>query len=203
MAQAQLCSDGSQCVAKGSVCVDGVCEATCNSTTPCPTGYQCDLNRGVCNVNPAPCVGSGTSTCVGGTTCVENHCVPPCAPVADGGEAGAACPAGQACVNGGCLPDQKATFACANDGQSGQLATTCPLDAICLHHDCYTACSADAGMSACAPSAQATGTVCKNVTIENGTYSVCGETATLGSDCDPSQGKSCSGSKVCVDGYCL
>jgi hypothetical protein len=45
--------------------------------------------------------------------------------------------------------------------------------------------------------------VCKNVTIETGTYSVCGTATTLGSDCDPSQGTACSGGKVCVDGYCL
>jgi len=106
-------------------------------------------------------------------------------------------------VNGGCIPDQKATFACANDGQQGSLATNCASDSICIHHDCYTSCGGDGGASACALSSHPTGTVCKNVTIETGTYAVCGSTTTLGSACDPSQGTYCSGGKVCVDGYCL
>lgn len=201
--QGHLCADRSQCVAAGSACVDGVCEPTCSASAPCPTGYQCDLNRGVCNVNPGACSGSGTSTCQGGTVCVDQHCVPPCAAPGDAGDAGPSCPAGQACVNGGCIPDQAATFACSNDGQSGALANTCGADAICVHHDCYTACSLDAGAAACAPSSNVTGTVCKNVTIETGSYAVCGESTTLGSDCDPSQGSACSVGKVCVDGYCL
>ena len=194
--QIDLCSDGSQCVATGSACVNGVCEARCSSTSPCPTGYQCDLTRGVCNVNPGACTGSGASSCQGGTTCVDGYCVPPCTVT----DAGSFCPAGQACVNGGCIPDQAATFACTNDGQSGQLATTCGDGYICLHHDCYPACSADGGSSCSGTSGTS---VCKNVTIETGTYSVCGTSTTLGSDCDPSQGNYCSGGKVCVDGYCL
>ena len=201
--QLQLCSDGSQCVATGSACVDGVCEVRCSTSSPCPTGYQCDLTRNVCNVNQAACSGSGGSTCQGGTTCVEGHCVPPCAIAGDAGDGSAACPAGQSCVNGGCIPDQQATFACVNDGQSGQLATTCPADAICVHHDCYTACAADGGSPSCSVSGPSTGSVCKAVTIETGTYSVCGNATTLGSDCDPSEGLYCSGGKVCVDGYCL
>jgi hypothetical protein len=194
--QVDLCSDGSQCSAAGSACVNGVCEARCSSSSPCPTGYQCDLTRSVCNVNPDACTGSGASTCQGGTTCVDGFCVPPCAAT----DSGNGCAAGQACVNGGCIPDQAATFACANDGQSGQLATTCPSGDICVHHDCYPACSADGG-NAC--SASSGNSVCKNVTIETGTYSVCGTSTTLGSDCDPAQGNYCSGGKVCVDGYCL
>jgi len=194
--QGQLCSDGSQCIAAGSACVDGVCEAQCSATSSCPTGFQCDLTRGVCNVDPAPCSGSGTSTCLGGTTCVETFCVPPCTNT----DAGPACPGGQVCVNGGCLPNQQASFDCANDGQSGQLATTCADGQICVHHDCYAACGSD-GASPCSVSAPAS--TCKNVTIETGTYSVCGTATTLGSDCDPSQGNYCSGGKVCVDGYCL
>ena len=189
-AQAKLCSDGSQCNVAGLACVDGICEARCSSSIPCPTGSQCDLTRGVCNVNPDPCTGSGTSTCLGGTTCVENHCVPPCAVT----EAGTSCPSGQVCVNGGCLADQGASFACANDGQSGSLANTCSSTAICIHHDCLTTCSPDGG-TAC------TSGSCNNVTIETGTYTVCTPSG-LGFACDPSQGTYCSG-QVCVDGKCL
>jgi hypothetical protein len=194
--QGQLCSDGSQCATGGSACVDGVCEARCSSTSPCPTGFQCDLTRGVCNVNPGACVGTGPSTCQGGTTCVDTFCVPPCST----GDASPACPVGQVCVSGGCIPDQQAKFACANDGQSGQLATTCADGEICVHHDCYPACGSDGGATCPVSSG---GSTCKNVTIETGTYSVCGTTTTLGSDCDPSQGSYCSSGKVCVDGYCL
>ncbi len=192
----QLCSDGSQCIAAGSACVDGVCESRCSSSSPCPTGFQCDLNRGVCNVNPGPCAGSGTSTCQGGTTCVDTFCVPPCTAT----DAGPTCPTGQVCVSGGCIPNQQASFDCANDGQSGQLATTCGSGEICIHHDCVASCAAEGGSTCSSTSASS---VCKNVTIETGTYSVCGTATTLGSDCDPSQGTACSGGKVCVDGYCL
>jgi hypothetical protein len=194
--QVDLCSDTSQCHVAGSACVDGLCEPHCSASAPCPTGSACDLTRGVCNINPDPCTGSGASTCQGGTTCVENHCVPPCTVT----EAGSSCSAGQVCVNGGCIPDQGASFACANDGQSGASATTCDPTAICVHHDCYTSCAVDGG-NTCVTGTNPTA-VCKNVSIETGTYSVCGTPTTLGSDCDPSQGKYCSGGKVCVDGYC-
>ncbi len=193
--QIHLCSDGSQCNVSGYACVDGVCEAHCSGSNACPNGYSCDFTRGVCNINSGACSGSGTSTCQGGATCVDTHCVSPCST----DDAGPACQSGQVCVNGGCIPDQGASFACANDGQIGQLATTCASTAICLHHDCYTACDVDAGLTG----AQCgTGETCKNVTIETGTYAVCGTSSTLGSDCDPAQGRYCSGGKVCVDGYC-
>jgi hypothetical protein len=193
--QLHLCSDSSQCNVSGYACVDGVCESHCSSTAPCPTGYSCDLTRGICNINPSSCSGSGTSTCLGGTTCVDAHCVPPCST----SDAGSACPSGQVCVNGGCIPDQGASFACTNEGENGQLANTCATNSICLHHDCYAACDVDA--STTAPQCS-TGQTCKSVTIETGTYAVCGTSSTLGSDCDPAQGKYCSGGKVCVDGYC-
>jgi hypothetical protein len=127
---------------------------------------------------------------------VDAFCVPPCAVV----DAGSGCPSGQACVNGGCVPDQAATFACTNDGQSGSLANSCNGTDVCIHHDCYPACSLDGGTT-CPVSAG--NTSCKNVTIETGTYAVCGTTTTLGSQCDASQGNLCSGGKVCVDGSCL
>jgi hypothetical protein len=194
--QVDLCSDGSQCVVQGSACVDGLCEARCSGTVPCPSGFGCDFTRGVCNLDPGACTGSGTASCQGGAVCVEGHCAPPCAAA----EAGAACAAGLVCVNGGCIPDQAAHFACANDGDEGQLANSCLTGFTCLHHDCYPSCNPDAG-TGCGTGTAFTGTACKNVTIETGTYGVCGTATMLGSDCDPAQGKACA-SGVCVDGYC-
>jgi hypothetical protein len=191
-AQVDLCSDGTQCVVAGSSCVDGLCEAACSATAPCPSGYGCDFTRGVCNLDPGACVGAGASTCQGGATCVESHCVPPCS---TGGESGTACAAGQVCVNGGCLPDQAATFACRNDGDQGLLSNDCATGFTCLHHDCYAACDVDASAGVCGSAS------CKDVTIETGTYGVCAAPATLGSDCDPAQGKACA-SGVCVNGTC-
>jgi hypothetical protein len=46
-----------------------------------------------------------------------------------------------------------------------------------------------------------TGTTCKDVTIETGVYAVCAAAGTLGSDCDPAQGKACA-SGVCINGSC-
>ncbi|HEY3818607.1 MAG TPA: hypothetical protein VGL81_15640 [Polyangiaceae bacterium] len=191
--QVGLCSDGTQCVAAGSACVDGLCEARCSATEPCPSGYGCDFTRGVCNLNPGACTGSGASSCQGGATCVESHCVPPCDPAAEGG---VSCVAGQVCVNGGCIPDQAATFTCVNDGDQGGLSNTCPSTAICLHHDCYPACPLDAASPGCA-----SGMSCKDVAIETGIYAVCAAGGTLGSDCDPAQGKACA-SGVCINGSC-
>jgi len=190
-ARAGLCSDTTQCTVRGEACVDGLCEPHCNAASPCPTGYSCDLTRGVCNVNPGAC--TTTANCLGGTVCVEQHCVPPCS--AD--DAGTACADGQVCVNGGCIPDQAATFGCTNDGENGQLANLCGPTSICLHHDCYTACGGETG--ACTDPSAAT---CKSVTIETGTYEVCGLATNLGSECDPAQGKACTEGLVCVDGYC-
>jgi hypothetical protein len=191
-----LCSDTSQCRGSGEACVDGLCEARCSAGAPCPTGYSCDLTRGVCNINPSACTGSGASTCQGGTVCVEQHCVPPCA----ASDAGASCPGGQVCVNGGCIPDQAARFDCTNDGQSGVASNGCGAQELCIHHDCYTSCSLISNVVADCGDA---GAMCKQITIETGTYGVCGTSATLGSDCDPAQGKACAGGRVCVDGYCL
>jgi hypothetical protein len=191
--QGRLCSDTTQCAISGNSCVDGVCEPHCSASAPCPAGYACDFTRGVCNVNPDPCVGSGASSCQGGSTCVEGRCVAPCA----AGDTSSACPAGQLCVHGGCIPDEAALFTCANDGQSGQLATTCSSADICLHHDCYAACDPDAGASACSDPAAA----CKPVTVTAGTYLVCATSSNLGSDCDPAAGRYCPGA-VCIDGYC-
>ncbi len=195
-AQVNLCSDGTQCNVSGSACVDGLCEARCSATQPCPSGYGCDFTRGVCNLNPGPCSGSGASSCQGGATCVEGHCVPPCS---TGGEGGASCAAGQVCVNGGCIPDQAATFTCANDGDQGQLANSCADGFTCLHHDCYPTCSLDGGAAWQRDSISTL--ACTNVSIETGTYAVCAASGTLGSDCDPAQGKACA-TGVCINGSC-
>jgi hypothetical protein len=191
--QSQLCSDTTQCIASGEACVDGVCEPHCDTTAPCPAGYACDFTRSVCNVNPHPCTGSGTLNCQGGSTCVEGRCVAPCAAQSDA----SACPSGQVCVSGGCIPDEAAQFTCRNDGQSGQLATTCNTTEICLHHDCYAACDPDAGAAACSDPAA----TCKLVTVGEGTYLVCAAASNLGSDCDLAVGRFCA-SGVCIDGYC-
>jgi hypothetical protein len=115
-------------------------------------------------------------------------------------DAGGTCPAGQVAVNGGCIPDQAAAFECKNNGNQGSLASTCDSNSICLHSDCYVACSVDGG--ACAKP----GETCKGVTIGNGsspgTYFVCATATTLGNECDLASGASCDAGKVCVDGYC-
>jgi hypothetical protein len=102
-------------------------------------------------------------------------------------------------VNGGCIPDQAASFACTNDGQSGLLANRCDGQGICLHHDCYTPCVSGDGGSGCSDPSL----VCKQVTIETGTYAVCATPTSLGSDCDPALGKACPSGRVCVDGSCM
>jgi hypothetical protein len=192
-AEDELCSDTTQCAVAGSSCVDGVCEPHCSGSSPCPAGYQCDFGRGVCNLNPDPCVGAGASTCLGGSTCVEGRCVAPCVAA----DAGPACPTGQVCIHGGCIPDEAALFTCKNDGQGGQLATTCSAADTCLHHDCYAACDPEAGAAACSdPTA-----VCKEVTVTAGTYLVCAGSSNLGSECDLAVGKPCP-TGVCIDGFC-
>jgi hypothetical protein len=103
-------------------------------------------------------------------------------------------------VNGGCIPDQAATFACANDGDEGQLANTCAAEYICLHHDCYASCALD-GATGCGSMSAGSNSACKNVTIETGTYAVCAAAETLGSDCDPAQGRYCA-TGVCINGSC-
>ncbi len=190
--QAQLCSDASQCAVTGESCVDGVCTPTCSASAPCAAGFGCDFTRGVCSENPHVC--ATNLDCQGGTVCVESHCAAPCA-VSD---ATPGCPAGQICVNTGCIPDQHATFACLNNGQQGPLANKCDPADICLHGDCYLACDTSDDGGGCAA-----GMTCKEVTIAKGTFAVCGTESTLGSACDSAAGLYCSGSAVCINGYCL
>ena len=153
---------------------------------PCPNGYSCDLQKGVCTGNPNPCQTS--AQCNNGNVCVEGHCVDACN--------NGSCGAGLVCVGGGCIPDQKPQFVCATEGQQD----ACKMGSLCLHHNCYIACDLDASMS-CKNADQFN--MCKTVTTQTGMYSVCGSSANLGSECDPTQGKNCSGGgTICIDGYC-
>lgn len=186
VAPANQCADSTQCAA-GFQCVGGACTPSCSDTKPCPTGYTCDP-KGVCTGNSNPCTSS--SQCSGGTVCVQQHCVDPCG-------AGLTCPAGLKCVDGGCTPDQKPVFSCtANDGLQGE----CQAGSICLRHSCYIGCDQDAGPDACKNAD--TFNVCKSVTTTSGSFSVCGSSSNLGSDCDPTASKNCSSPLVCIDGYC-
>jgi hypothetical protein len=189
-AQGELCSDGTQCVAGGESCVDGVCLPICSKMEPnCPAGYACDFNRGVCSVNPAACSGN----CPGGAVCVESHCVAPCTAT----DAGPACAAsGQVCINGGCIPDQAAHFQCLNEGYSGALASTCDSQSICLHGDCYSACG-DGGICS------KPGDTCHQVLFLKVPLSVCAPANNLGTACDPAIGQLCTDeTKLCIDGTC-
>jgi hypothetical protein len=176
------CVDGTQCQ-NGYQCVEGVCTPGCGANMPCPTGYSCDTQKGVCTGNPNPC--TMDSQC-GGNVCVEGHCVPPC---------GNGCGLGFVCVGGGCIPDQKPQFVCNKEG----VQDVCKMGSICLRHNCYIACDLDASMS-CQNADQFK--VCKSVTTQSGTYSVCGSNTNLGSECDVTINKNCTNNGICIDGYC-
>lgn len=178
------CADATQCTG-GSQCVQGACTPTCSKNSPCPTGYACDEAKGVCTgANPSPCTSS--AQCSSGAVCVQQHCVAACG-------TGETCSAGLKCVDGGCTPDQNPVFACTPE--SG-----CQKGSICLRHSCYIACDADAGADACKNADKFN--QCKSVTTSAGTYSVCGSTTNLGTECDPTQNKNCASPLVCIDGYC-
>lgn len=181
------CADATQC-AGGAQCVEGACTPTCSQNKPCPTGYACDTAKGVCTgTNPSPCTTS--SQCTGGKACVEEHCVDPCGP-------NGTCATGLVCVDGGCTPDEKPVFTCTTDGAQ----SNCQAGSICVRHACYIACGADAGADACKSADKFN--ECKSVATSSGTYSVCGSTSNLGTECDPTQGKNCPSPGVCIDGYC-
>lgn len=187
VAPTDQCNDATQCPGTEQ-CVDGVCTPGCDTTHPCPTGYACDA-RGVCTGNPNPCTTS--AQCTGGNVCVEGHCASPC---------GSGCGTGLVCTSGGCIPDQKPVFVCSQEG----VQDACAKGSICLHHSCYIACSsADGGADAGNQCKSADKfNVCKSVPTSSGTYSVCGSTSNLGTECDPTLNKSCAAGKVCIDGYC-
>jgi hypothetical protein len=180
------CLDATQCQ-NSQQCVQGVCTPSCSSTKPCPNGYSCDTAKGVCTGNPTPC--SNDAQCTGGTTCVQQHCVDRCGP-------NNTCGGGLVCVGGGCMPDQKPQFTCNTEG----VQDACANGSICLRHSCYIACGADGGEPTCATADKFN--VCKSVTTSSGTYNVCGSSSNLGSDCDPTAGRSCSNGLVCIDGFC-
>jgi hypothetical protein len=184
------CFDTTQCPANEQ-CVAGVCTPGCASGSTCPTGFSCDPKTSVCSGNPTPC---GTTadggTCSGSNVCVEDHCVLPCG-------VASTCPSGQVCVAGGCIPDQKPQFTCAKEGTQD----ACAAGSICIHHSCYIGCNADAGADACKNADKFN--VCKSVTTSGGTYSVCGSSSNLGTQCDPTTGKQCpNAGAVCIDGFC-
>lgn len=180
------CADATQCPGDAA-CVDGGCTPSCSKDEPCPAGYACDETKGVCSGNPSPCTSS--NECTGGDVCVQEHCVRPCG-------ANGACEAGLRCVDGGCTPDQQPVFTCEADGQQGG----CQAGSVCVRHSCYIACDPNAGAEAC-KSADAFNQ-CKPVTTSSGTYHVCGSTSNLGTECDPTQNKTCASPLVCIDGYC-
>jgi hypothetical protein len=120
---------------------------------------------------------------------VQEHCVDACG-------TGGSCGTGLTCVDNGCTPDQQPIFTCNVDGAQDN----CQPGSICLRHSCYIACNADAGADACKAADQFN--QCKAVTTGSGTYNVCGSTTNLGTACDPTQGKNCDGSLVCIDGFC-
>lgn len=180
------CADATQCPGEAQ-CVQGACTSSCGPSKPCPTGYGCDVSKGVCTSNPSPCATS--SECGGGKACVQEHCVDACG-------AGGTCAAGLTCVDGGCTPEQRPAFTCIVDGAQDK----CQPGSICLRHSCYIACSADAGADACKSADKFN--QCKSVTTTSGTHDVCGSTSNLGTECDPTLGKSCATALVCIDGYC-
>jgi len=85
---------------------------------------------------------------------------------------------------------------CTADGAQDK----CQTGSLCLRHSCYITCDSDAGADACKNADKFN--VCKSVTTSNGSYSVCGSNANLGSECDPTQNKACASPLVCIDGYC-
>lgn len=181
------CADATQCQG-GAQCVEGTCTPSCDASKPCPTGFACDATKGVCTNNPSPCTDS--SQCTGGTVCSQEHCVTPCG-------SGGSCAAGLVCVDGGCVPTEKPVFTCNVEG----VRDACQQGSLCLRHSCYIACDADAGTEACKNAD--TFNQCKSVTTSSGSYSVCGSTSNLGTECDPTQSKACSGAEqICIDGYC-
>ena len=185
-APANQCADATQCGANEQ-CVQGVCTPSCSTTVACPTGYTCDTTNGVCTGNATPCT-LGGNQCSGGTVCVQGHCDTACG-------TNNSCATGLVCINGGCMPDQKPNFVCNTDG----VQDACATGSICLRHNCYIACDPN-NTSSCATADQFN--ICKAVTTSTGTYDVCGSATNLGNQCDPTVGKNCAGTAICIDGYC-
>ncbi len=194
-----LCSDSTQCKAN-STCVDGRCAPKCSAS--CATGYTCDAETGLCTGGAAAC--DDATPCASGKACVAGRCVDPCA--TDGScKAGLVCvgaTAGAAASAGGCVVDDRPIFFCDKDGTKEGTRDTCAEGSICLHHNCYIACSGPGDTTTCAKADKFP--VCKSVTTSSGDYDVCGSSTSLGSECDPTATppKTCSSGKVCIDGFC-
>jgi Cys-rich repeat protein len=185
---ADLCTDRSQCPS-GAACADGKCVAACTTDSQCPAGFLCRLALGICDAAAKAC--TITADCGGrDSVCVDGACVPRCGVVGSCSDGGAG-----ACVDNGCVPSQKHTEACAADGSTAG----CAAGQICVHHACYTSCAAP-NAGACA--AIAATPLCKTVTVGAATFSICGTTSTLGSECDLTQDKACAAGKSCIDGFC-
>jgi hypothetical protein len=185
MQPADQCFDQSQCD-PGDKCAAGKCTQACTSNSDCRDGFACDTTLGICSKPVNTCTvtndcGSATKVCIGGG----------CVPRATGGT----CAAGDVWDENGCIPNQAATFTCMQDGQQD----ACAAGSICLHHSCWISCDAP-NESLCAN--QPTLNSCKPVTSTSGSHDVCGTGQNLGGQCDPTAGKTCSGGKVCIDGFC-
>lgn len=185
-----LCSDSTQCKS-GETCADGRCEPKCAST--CATGYSCDSKTGLCVAGGGVC--DATKPCGSGTTCVNGRCVAPCA--TDG-----SCGSGLVCVAGGCVVDDRPNFFCDKAGTADGTQDACASGSLCLHHNCYIACTGPSDTTTCAKAD--TFNVCKEVTTSSGAHDVCGSSTNLGSECDPTSTppKTCAVGKVCIDGFC-
>ncbi|HWL85957.1 MAG TPA: hypothetical protein VNO21_09155, partial [Polyangiaceae bacterium] len=156
---------------------------TCSSNNDCPNGYSCQNNYcvrgsggGDCSVNGCPpgetCkLAGGTLQCVGSGS-------------GDGGVAG----------DGGAA--DASTNLCEKEG----VQDACASGSVCLNHNCYIACAADAGANACKGADKFN--VCKPVAATSGTYYICGSDSNLGNECDTSKGRNCPSPQVCIDGYC-
>jgi hypothetical protein len=182
-----LCFDQTQC-ASGDKCVAGKCTPSC-STSPSAcsvdSGYACDASLGVCRKPIKSC--TITNDCGGAkSVCVAGACVPR--------SAEAVCPKGNVWVDNGCIPNQSASFTCGVDGQQD----ACLQGSICLHHSCYISCETDATVCTTQPTLNQ----CKPVTTTSGEHKVCGSKENLGGECDPTTSLACSGSNICVDGFC-
>jgi hypothetical protein len=184
---ANQCFDQSQCGA-GELCVAGKCTLGCASDTDCRDGYLCDTTHGICSTPAKAC--TITNDCGSATlVCVDGACVPR-------STGGTCANPGDVWTENGCIPNQGATFTCTNDGTQD----ACAQGSICLHHSCWISCDAP-NQNACNNLVDIN--QCKPVEDGAATYNVCGSSTNLGSQCGAgSMGLTCSGGKICIDGFC-
>jgi len=165
------CSSGYDCPS-GYACQNNYCVSgggSCGSDFDCPSGQACGTDR---QCHSGDCTTNG---CPAGSTCTLS-----------GGKA--------QCVNADAGPADSGPTQCSVDGTQD----ICASGSICLHHNCYIACSPDAGADACKGADKLN--VCKQVKAPNGTYSICGSDANNGTQCDATH--ACASPSVCIDGYC-